>query len=239
MRPVSSGKSPEVGGLLSIGSVALFQERTLHQSSPASSGSQRKKAMDRKLFFDQIRLTLFGGHLTFNQVRGINAILNEWEERGLTDLRWLAYILATVYHEVGGRMVPVREGFVATDAQARRVVAARKYGIPVGGHVYYGRGLVQLTWYDNYKRMGDLLGIDLVRKPDLALDLRYSVKILFEGMLKGLFTMKRLSDYFMGGADWVNARQIINRLDKAETIATYAKRFYAALQASSVKTKVS
>jgi predicted chitinase len=30
---------------------------------------------------------------------------------------------------------------------------------------YYGRGLVQLTWRNNYKKMGDLLGLDLVHHP--------------------------------------------------------------------------
>jgi len=233
VRLVHSGKSQRVGGLLAIGKDVLSHRRIHPQFLFVASISPRKKAMDRKKFFDSVRASLFGGHLTFNQVLGLNAILNEWEDRKLVDKRWLAYILATVYHEVGGRMLPVREGFASSDAGARRVVAERKYGVPVGGRVYYGRGLVQLTWYDNYKKMGYLLGIDLVRNPDLALDLRYSVKILFEGMLKGLFTGKRLSDYMGVNVDWVSARQIINRMDKAETIASYAKRFYVALQQAS------
>lgn len=48
----------------------------------------------------------------------MNAILSEWEARGLLDKRWLAYMLATAFHETGSRMQPVRETFASSDAQA-------------------------------------------------------------------------------------------------------------------------
>lgn len=188
--------------------------------------------INKKRFFDSVRKELFGGKLTQSQVSCMEATIDEWNKRGLVDLRWLAYMFATAYHEVGKRMIPVREGFATTDAGARKVVAKRKYGKPdfITEQVYYGRGLVQLTWADNYKKMGSILDVDLYRNPDLALDPNIASQIMFEGMIRGTFTGKKLSDYFNDKkTDWVNARKIINALDKAELIAGYAKKFYVAL----------
>jgi hypothetical protein len=98
-------------------------------------------AIDRKAFFEGIRNEPFPGSLSEETVRGITAMLDEWERRGLTDLRWLAYMLATVLRECGRDMLPIRD-----IGQGR----GKKYGAVINGHVYYGRGLVQLTWEDNY-----------------------------------------------------------------------------------------
>ena len=67
---------------------------------------------------------------------------------------------------------------------------------PTTGQVYYGRGFVQLTWARNYKTMADLLGVDFLNHPELALELDNATKIMFAGMTKGLFTGKSLGNYF-------------------------------------------
>jgi putative chitinase len=192
-------------------------------------------ALDRAKFFAGIRNGPFPGSLSEGAVRGITAILDEWERRGLTDLRWLAYMLATVLAECGKNMLPVREGFAQSDAAARSYVASKhyKYAKVEGGQVYYGRGLVQLTWLANYQKMTDITGVDLVRNPDLALQPDIAAKIMFEGMIRGTFTTKRLTHYFNGATtDWQQARRIINGLDRADEIAGYAKQFYADLMAA-------
>jgi putative chitinase len=75
-----------------------------------------------------------------------------------------------------------------------------------------------------------LLGVDFVNHPDLALELDNATNIMFIGMINGLFTSKSLSDYFnQTTEDWVNARKIINGLDKAQAIAMYGHNFYSAL----------
>lgn len=179
----------------------------------------------------------FGGRLTQQHVEGTTSIIREFQRMGSSDLRKLAYILATAFHETGGRMVPVREGFATSDESARRILKNRRYVKPdkLTGHSYYGRGHVQLTWSDNYKRMGKILGIDLYNNPDLALNKDVSAQILVEGMMKGKsskgdFTGKSLNDYFrLDLDDPIGARRIVNGTDKAELIASYHKSFLDSL----------
>lgn len=180
--------------------------------------------IDRKSFFDAVRQKPFSGSLSTSSVSNMESIIGEWERRGLTDLRWLAYMLATVLAECGRNMAPVPE--VGRGK-------GRPYGVAVNGHVYFGRGYVQLTWDYNYRRMGTIVGADLIGNPDLALRQDIAAKILFEGMMRGLFTGKKLADYFNATAeDWKNARRIINGTDRAAEIANYGKQFFAALNAA-------
>lgn len=171
--------------------------------------------MDKAVFYDNIRAAPFNGVLTERQVAGMETILDEWLKRGWKDSRWLAYMLATTFHETGREMQPVRE---IGRGQGK------KYGT-----VYYGRGNVQLTWDYNYRTMGKLLGVNLEENPDLALETDIATQIMFEGMNRGTFTGKALKDYFHTESDWYNARKIINGLDKAGQIADYARAFWFAL----------
>jgi predicted chitinase len=102
---------------------------------------------------------------------------------------------------------------------------------PGDGVKYCGRGYVQLTWANNYRRIGGLIGIDLLAHPERALEPDIAARILFEGMIGGWFSGVGLERYFTTKAsDWKNARRIINGLDCADKIAGYARVFYAALQ---------
>ena len=168
-------------------------------------------------FYKAIRQGLFP-KLTAKQVKGIEAILDEWTRRGFLDLRWLAYILATVYHETGKSMNPVKE--FGGEAYLR----SKKY------YPYYGRDLVQTTWRTNYQKVKAFTGVDVVANPDLIADLPVAAATAIEFMDKGYYTGKKLSDYFNEKKeDWVNARRIINGTDKAALVAEYAKKFYSAL----------
>lgn len=199
--------------------------------------------INRKTFFDGIRASLFGGRLAARQVAGIEAILDAWEEsRAESDPRWLAYMLATAYHETEATMQPVRETLAASDAAAAarlesawargRLGSVRTpYWRPdAEGRYWLGRGLVQLTHKVNYERMSRETGIDLVAEPARAMEMEVAVAILFAGMEKGLFTGRKLGDYLTAGrADWTNARRIINGLDRAADVAAYGRSFHRAL----------
>lgn len=205
--------------------------------------------MDRKVFYNRVRGALFNGSMTASQVGGMEHILNELDGQ---PLRWMAYSLATAHHEVGRTMLPVREGFKETDAAARAYVAKHygdTYGRPAGpyGEVYYGRGYVQLTWLANYQKASTVVGLDLVKSPDLALDPSIAAKIMRDGMEKGWFTKRKLADYIPADekdssentlARYVAARRIINGTDKAMVIAGYAEQYEAALRAAGYGSKV-
>lgn len=212
--------------------------------------------LNRKAFYDRARAIPFGGRITPQNFAGCEAILDEWEERWSgKDPRCLAYVLATAFHETAGTMAPVREGSspnrLLSDGQARAAVtrARRAYAGPgPNGQVYYGRGLVQLTWLDNYRTMGRALGLDLVGDPELACQLPVAVRILFEGMFRGVtrkgdFTGKALEDYFSGprgdlGTTERNrakeARRIVNGTDRADLVASSFVSFMRAIDEATV-----
>lgn len=175
------------------------------------------------------------GKLTQSQVDGFEAILNEWNLSKYSDIRWLAYMLATVWHETAKTVQPIEEyGKGKTRPYGKKLKhSGVAYSAP--DKVYYGRGFVQLTWYENYQLLGRLLKVDLLNKPELALDINISTKILFEGMTKGSssvgdFTGRCLEMYFNSTKeDLINARRIINGTDKAELISIYYLSFKQAL----------
>lgn len=183
-----------------------------------------------------IRDEFFHGRLSAQQLEGISAILSKWKISGFTDLRWLAYMLGTVYHETARTMSPIEEFGKGKGRRYGKKI--KQSGLPYTepDHIYYGRGYVQLTWYENYDRMGRILGIPLLEKPELALVPEHAADIMFEGMtksitFKGDFTGHCLEQYFSGAKeDWVNARRIINGLDRAEIIAGYSVKFYEILK---------
>lgn len=180
----------------------------------------------RKYFFDNIRYYLFGS-LNQQQVDGLNRYLDYYDARNppITDKyhlddRMFAYILATVYHETAMTMTPVKE------YGSESYLKSKKY------YPWYGRGDVQLTWEDNYKRQDAKLQLngELVSNPDLALDPEIALDICVLGMLDGDFTGKKLGDFFTDTlTDWYSARTIVNGYDRATDIAGYAEKFCNAI----------
>ncbi|MEK6421140.1 MAG: glycoside hydrolase family 19 protein [Burkholderia gladioli] len=102
-----------------------------------------------------------------------------------------------------------------------------------GGYKYRGRGYVQVTWKNNYEAIGQKIGVDLVSEPDQMLDPEIAAWSTVYGMEMGIFTGKKLSDYVNSDRqDYVNARRIINGLDRADTVASFAVRFKSIIEAA-------
>jgi hypothetical protein len=200
--------------------------------------------IDRPFFFDTVRAALFKGALNAPQVDGMTAILDFWEARMPdADRRWLAYIMATAFHETAFTMQPVRETLATTDARAIEIlenafangklswVKTPYWRRDEDGKSWLGRGLVQLTHKRNYEAMSVLTGIDLVAEPDRAMEMAAAVSILIEGMVEGSFSRHKLADHLNETTDdWVNARRIVNGTDRAEKLAGYGKTFLAAIR---------
>lgn len=183
--------------------------------------------VDRAATYVGIREKLSRGRLRQAQVEGFEAIFDEWDRDGTDSPEQLAYVLATAWHETGEKMEPVRESFATTDAQAVKRLRNRRYARRMpNGNAYYGRGFVQLTHPENYRRAGRELDLPLYEMPDMVMEPKIAAKIIVRGMIDGWFTGKSLADYINDQrTDYEGARRIINGTDRKELIADYARKF--------------
>ena len=220
--------------------------------------------MNRAAFYASVRQRasgIFGTSLSQSQVNGCEAILDEAERRG-TSIFHLAAILSEAYHETGGKMQPVAENLNYSAKRMTQVwpkrfptiasaqpyagnpqkLANKVYGGRLGndgpndGWLYRGRGLAQITGKTNYAKFG------LADNPDAASGIATAIRILFDGMEKGLFTGLKLANYDylvtrnpdVPGYKYYASRAIINDDVAANgaQIATYAKAFERALVAA-------
>lgn len=206
-------------------------------SSIKGSGTM---AFNRETFLAEVK-HLFGGSYKTSQTDGMTAILDEWDKRKPDgDVRWLGYMFATAFHETAQQMQPVKEAFWLSENW-------RQHNLPY--YPYYGRGYVQLTHRDNYKKAGDSVGEDLVTHADRALNANIAAAVMFVGMEEGWFRSSKdgrrhnLGRYFSHAVDNpVGARNVINGKEwkkvhgksvlLAETIAQYHRVFLEALNAA-------
>lgn len=105
---------------------------------------------------------------------------------------------------------------------------------------YFGRGLVQLTWWYNYATAGVKLGrgMDFLLEPERVDNRDVAYEILATGLCTGAIFAhgRQLRQYFHGGhTDYVHARDMVNpkvaHANKVE-VARIAERFEKVLFAS-------
>lgn len=147
----------------------------------------------------------------------IEAIRWECQAQGIGLKTQMAYVLATVEWETAKTFKPVREAFWLSEAWRKRNL---RY------FPFYGRGFVQLTWKNNYEKYSKLLGVDMVKNPDLAMDSNIALFVLVHGFKTGTFTGRKITDYInINNTDFIRARRCINGNDKASNIAALAKKY--------------
>lgn len=215
--------------------------------------------MDRTDFYDIVRDKLFNGKLSQGQVDGMESILDFWESPPVAptgefkvnwDIRsvgWLAYMLATVYHETAFTMQPISEGgtvdYFTSRYENRSDLGNNRAG---DGASFRGRGYVQLTGRTNYEKMTPIVrsfypdSPDFTKDPEAVKDPKFASVIMFYGMFQGSFTGRALKHYIgdpdeRQTVDFYHAREVINRLDKASEIEAYAKKFDDALDRTGAK----
>ena len=187
--------------------------------------------IDRQKFFAAYEAA-FGAITRPERKAGFDKLLGAAEnDPQITDIRWLAYMLATVKHECADRWLPIEEFSKGKGLKYGNPVTVTDPAGRTYTNVYYGRGYVQLTWDYNYRSMGQKLGNRLLYEPSLALDADIAYGIMSFGMRTGSFKGAKLSLFINGGTCYyVNARKIINGLDQAERIAGYAQKLEAILR---------
>ena len=143
-----------------------------------------------------------------------NFIKEECIRQGLVLEDQIAYVIATADWETNHTLLPVVEAYWMN----------QDFRDDLSYAPYYGRGLVQLTWEDNYKKYEDILGVPLVNEPELALDYAVALFVLVHGFINGTFTGAKITDYINeNGTDYYNARRCINGTDAANEIANTAE----------------
>lgn len=189
---------------------------------------------NREIFFSMYMEEY--GALNTSQLWGLEKLLDFIDrDPDINDVRWAAYMLATVKHECANTWKPIEEyGKGAGHDYGKDVTVTGADGKQYTNK-YYGRGYVQLTWKDNYSKMSKnlSLGDELLIRPAGALEPETAYKIMSYGMRNGSFTGKKLSDYITATtADYKNARRIINGVDQWALIKGYAENLEAMLKAS-------
>ncbi len=104
-------------------------------------------------------------------------------------------------------------------------------------HQYFGRGLVQITWWNGYAESGVAFGygLDLLFDPEKVKDPEVAYEIMVQGMTTGggYANGKKCAQYFTDSMTrYVAARATVNGSDKASEIATLAEAFETLLMAA-------
>ncbi len=202
---------------------------------------------DKELFLKEDGSVL----LSESQVAGIENLLNVWEKYFFADdVNYLAYNLATAYHETGAAMQPIKEfgdrsyfNKYEPGTQIGKVLGNTQ---PGDGYRFRGEGHVQNTGRANArkatKRLNEIfkLGIDLEKTPDKRGDPFVSAMSLFLGNKEGWWTGKDLDDFIDTKdesdeedlREFIDSRYVVNGKDKALKIGRYALSFEAALRAA-------
>lgn len=136
-----------------------------------------------------------GGHKTNFPDSLRNVLKYAQTDKNLTDISDLAYLLATAKIEsdyslqrwesdyvCGLQGKPYKDKPCDSALNYYRSTKGGKknyytLGTDKNGLPYFGRGLIQLTGKSNYKKYGDLIGVDLVNDGDKALEPKNSYKI--------------------------------------------------------------
>lgn len=220
-------------------------QRAIKASDDGAWGNASQKvlkASGKKIDFNWQKLRDHFGSFNQAQVDGFNSLLTAINNHDgdANNPLYTAYIMATTWHETDQKMQSISEygkgasrrygkwyknskGVVYGHANHKRLPYLKSQ-YP---YLYYGRGYPQLTWLDNYIKMGKIIGVDLANNPELALLPDNSARIMIEGMLRGSFTGLSLVSCIRYGSygEFVYSRRIINGVDRDSLIARYAVQF--------------
>ncbi len=193
---------------------------------------------------------------------GKEAVMQAMDQAGITGAH-RASLMAQLDHESGGfkrleeNLNYSAKGLLKTfgkyykteeqaqaDARNPQAIANRVYGGRMGnsqpgdGYRYRGRGFIQLTGKDNYKAFGEMIGMDLVKNPDLAANPAIAAKIAVA------YYKKRVIDKGINAEDVASVTKAINGgsiglEDRADKFAKYSAPGSTASSGAMVASNVS
>ena len=171
-----------------------------------------------------------------NSKTAIPFLLKWCDHYGVTNPDHIGYIIGTVSGEAV--FLPQKEWRANPTTQPHIYARQNQYWYTG----FFGRGYVQLTWADNYLKLGKELGLgdQLYKNPDMVLEPDIAARICVVGMFKGIFSVDTrfnprpraklsLYDQANGSFDFLNARRIVNLTDKASTFASYGEWYSKAI----------
>lgn len=161
-----------------------------------------------------------------NRAGSVAALVEAARARQLTRAQ-TAYLLATAEHE-SDSFNTLEEYSTGDQYEGRGGLGNHQ---PGDGRRFKGRGYVQLTGRSNYTRYAEITGFELATLPIILMNWpALSVFVIVDGMLRGIYTGRRLDEFVNGDRqDFFNARQVINGHDRAEKIAAQATAWLAQL----------
>lgn len=179
-------------------------------------------------FYVHLRAGLLGPQIETSEVTGCEAILKAME--GLPTSH-VAYAFATAYHETNATLLPVVEAYWLSEAWRKKNL---RY------YPWHGRGLVQVTWEENYRKADRALKLNgtLLANPDRALEPAIAADIMRIGMVEGWFAGDKNGRHTLARhlpaavatlEQFKAARRIINGVDDDLLIARHAIQFQTAL----------
>lgn len=231
--------------LISDPSGSIAKLKANPEQAPVLSGSSApvpSSPSGRQVFFDEYRKAF--GRLSQNEVSVLTQLFDFFgEDKEVTDVRHVAYILATIKWQTAHTWTPLTEA--GSDEFFERkygpdTAAGKAYGHvePGDGSRFKGRGYILLTGRSNYTKLNERLGFvdtenDLVKHPEKALEPLIAYRVTSVMMREGLATGRKLDEFISGErADYEQARRIVSGLDQSPQIAEIARKFDAMLRAS-------
>jgi putative chitinase len=177
------------------------------------------------------------GPLSASQFGGLDALLSFIErDPEIDDVRWAAYLLATVKWECADTWQPIEEYGKGAGHAYGKPVTVKKDGKSYT-NTYYGRGYVQLTWHKNYvnadKKLN--LGDELELHPEKVMIPETAYRVISYGMVHGEIFANghKFADYSKKTKmDYAGARHMVNGTDHNSDIAAIATQLEAMLRAS-------
>lgn len=182
---------------------------------------------NKQAFYRHIRAALFGGRLPEERFPRLNTLVQHLETKPILTHEQAAYIMATAHWETD-HFKTMTEYASGAAYEGREDLGNIR---PGDGKRFKGRGYPMLTGRSNYEWGSRVSGVDLIADQHRATDPAVSAMLIYDGMMTGAFTGVGLAYYINDHkTDFVNARRVVNRLDKAEEIAGIAREYLEAIR---------